>query len=119
MMQWEAYEGSNVREDSNRWLRKYLVATINCYLCSKQVSRTFSGAVNKQLITFPPNHHPPKTGIVVNNGRDVVLCDGCQKEVQRDLEAMDDSNAVVGTLTRQQNSQDTDEVRMYLNNLPV
>ena len=117
MVQWKAYEGSAIPEDSNRWRRKYLVTTIKCYLCSKQVSRTLSGAVNKRLITFPPNHHPPETGIVVNNGRDVVLCDGCQKEVQRDLEAMDDSDAALGLLTWQQNSQDKDEVRISLNNI--
>lgn len=56
---------------------------------------------------------------MVNNGRDVVLCDGCQKEVQRDLEAMDDSNAALGMLTWQQNNQDKDQVRIYLNNCAV
>ena len=115
MMQWDAYEKSDIPEESNRWLRKYLVASINCYLCCKQVSKASSGAVNKQLITFPPNHWPPKTGIVVNNGRDVVLCDGCQKEVQKDLEAMDDSNASPGMLTWQQDNQGKDGVRIHLN----
>ena len=112
MMQWNAYEKSDVPEESNRWLRKYLVSSINCYLCYKQVSRFSSGAVNKQLITFPPNHRPPKNGIVVNNGRDVVLCNNCQREVQRDLEAMDDSNGVLGRLTQQWDDQDKDKVRI-------
>lgn len=113
MMQWNAYEGSDIPEESNRWLRKYLIASINCYLCGKLVSRASSGAVNKQLITFPSNHREPKTGILVNNGRDVVLCDGCQKEVQRDLEAMDDSNAVSGVLPWERDNQDKHEVRIH------
>ncbi|KAJ7376659.1 hypothetical protein OS493_033541 [Desmophyllum pertusum] len=43
------------------------------------------------------------------HGRDVVLCDGCQKEVQRDLEAMDDSNAVSVMLPWEPDNQDKHE----------
>lgn len=112
MVQWNTYEGSDIPEESNRWLRKYLVSSVNCYLCCQQVSRASSGAVNKQLITFPSHHRPPKTGIVVNKGRDVVLCNGCQKEVQRDLEAMDDSTDTLGTVQWEQDSQKRHEVSL-------
>lgn len=112
MMQWNAYESSDIPEESNRWLRKYLVSTINCYLCCKQVSRLSSGAVNKQLISFPSHHQPPKSGILVNNGRDVVLCNNCQREVQRDLEAMDDSNGVTIRMVQEWDNQGADKVRL-------
>lgn len=110
MMQWNVYEESDIPEESNRWLRKYLVASLHCYLCCKQVSRASSGAVNRQLVTFPSHHQPPKTGIVVNNGGDVVLCSSCQKKVQRDLEAMDDSSAILGMKQWEQGNQESPEV---------
>lgn len=113
MMQWNAYEGSDIPEESNRWLRKYMVASVSCYLCCNQVSRSSCGAVNKQLVTFPSYHQPPKTGIMVNNSRDVVLCDSCQKEVKRDLEAMDDSSNTLGIMQWEQDNHDTNEVSLW------
>lgn len=110
MGQWNAYETSDIPEESNRWLRKYQIVSVKCYLCCNQVSRACSGAVNKQLITFPSHHQPPKTGIVVNNGRDVVLCDSCQKKVQSDLEAMDDSTDVLDVKQWAQDNQGRPEV---------
>ena len=110
MMQWNAYEGSDIPEESNRWLRKYMVASITCFLCCKPSSRASAGAVNKHLITFPSHHKPPNTGILLNHGKDVVLCSSCQREVRRDLEAMDDSCDVLGMKQREQNSQEGNEV---------
>lgn len=110
MVQWNVYENSDIPEESNRWLRKYMVASVTCYLCGQQNSRASAGAVNKQLITFPLHHQPPKTGIVLKNGRDVVLCGNCQREVRRDLEAMDDFNDAMGMQNREQNRHGRNEV---------
>lgn len=110
MVQWNVYENSDIPEESNRWLRKYMVASVTCYLCCQQNSRASAGAVNKQLITFPLHHQPPKTGIVLKNGRDVVLCGNCQREVRRDLEAMDDFNDAMGMQNREQNRHGRNEV---------
>lgn len=39
--------------------------------------RILLGVVNKRFIIFFFNYYLLEIGIVVNNGRDVVLCDGC------------------------------------------
>lgn len=111
MRQWNAYEESDIPGDSNRWLRKYVVMSVYCYLCCKQVSRSSCGAVNRRLISFPSSHQPPKTGILINNGNDVVLCSNCQTKVQRELEATEDSSNVTGVRQLQeQENQESVEV---------
>lgn len=90
MAQWYSYESSNIPEENNRWLRKYRVTHVVCYLCGNWAHRKSSGAVNKLLITFSKKHRPTKWALLVNEDRDVVLCQDCQRAVKSDLEATED-----------------------------
>ena len=95
MTQWNSYESSKVPEENNRWVRKYTVAHVVCYLCGKKAQRSISGAVNESLITFSKNHHPPRGALCLERKR-VVLCSDCLGHVKSDLEAMEDKQAGSG-----------------------
>lgn len=77
LMQWLQYEKSNIPEEANRWQRKYYTTTVRCYICGIMVPRSHIGLLNIKHISLPDDHKPPADAVIVNVGRDIVVCEGC------------------------------------------
>lgn len=81
MVQWMNFESSGLPEESNRWLRKYHIDFIICYLCGKHTPRESCSSVSKSLLTFQTRPKIYQDSLMTNQKQDVVLCDGCRREV--------------------------------------
>ncbi|XP_032229439.1 uncharacterized protein LOC116613003 isoform X2 [Nematostella vectensis] len=95
MNQWEAYERSVIPAEGNRWLRKYRVTTVICYLCGVQKPRESCLPVSRSIATLSAGFRVPRGSLVVNHSQDVVLCSDCHEKIRpegitRDVSAAHD-----------------------------
>mgnify|MGYP001792836084 CR=1 FL=1 len=112
LMQWVKYEKSNIPAEGNRWQRKYYTATVQCYVCSNMVPRSHVGIVNIQNISLPANHKPPETAVVIQDGRNLAVCEGCQISYKKKNKFNQDGSRNLKALSHSVNSEGMQELEV-------